>query len=181
MRKRAREEITPVTAMYNEQLITLNAHPKRKSISPKLPSFMSLKSSLYCNQRSRLPPMLKMRDEIRVEGDWTKTLTGKNFLLRDDGDSNKILILGHKRTYWSFLSSIPSMWMIPSPPVLPYFTSSSQSMALLTVSNSLWYMDSSLLKLEQITTDSSLSWRKRYRTVAWPCNLLLWWQTLNLH
>ena len=29
-----------------------------------------------------------------MEGDWTKTLTGENFLLRDDGDSNKILIFG---------------------------------------------------------------------------------------
>ena len=99
MRKRALEEITPVTAIYNEQLISLNTHPERNSIAPKLPSFMSLKSSLYHNRHSRLPPLPKMRDEIRVEGDWTKTLTGKNFLLRDDGDSNKILILGHKRTH----------------------------------------------------------------------------------
>ena len=38
--------------------------------------------------------MLKTRTEIRVEGDWTKTLTGENFLLHDDGDSNKILIFG---------------------------------------------------------------------------------------
>ena len=90
MRKRAGEETTPITAMYNEQLITLNAHPERKSIAPKLPSFMSLKSSLYCNQCSRLPPLLKMRDEIRVEGDWTKTLNDENFLLCDDG----ILIFG---------------------------------------------------------------------------------------
>ena len=29
-----------------------------------------------------------------MEGDWTKTLTGENFLLHDDGDSNKILIFG---------------------------------------------------------------------------------------
>ena len=32
-------------------------------------------------------------------------------------------------------------------------------------------MDSSLTKVEQITTDSSPSWNKRCRTVAWPCNL----------
>ena len=42
---------------------------------------MSLKSSFYRNQHSRLPPLPKTRTEIRVEGDWTKTLTGKNFLL----------------------------------------------------------------------------------------------------
>ena len=94
MRKTAHEEIILVTAMYNEQLISLNTHPERNSIAPKLPSFMSLKSSLYRNRHSRLPPLLKTRDEIRVEGDWTKTLTGENFLLCDDGDSNKILIFG---------------------------------------------------------------------------------------
>ena len=75
--------------------------------------------------------------------------------------------LGCRRTYWSFLSLIPSMLMVPSSPVLPYFASSSQSMALLTVSSSLWYTDSSLPKVEQITTDSSPSWRKRC-TEQWP-------------
>ena len=82
VRKRACEEVTPVTAIDNEQLISLNNHPKRNSIAPKLPSFTSLKSSLYGNQHSRQPPLPKTRDEIRVEGDWTKTLTGENFLLR---------------------------------------------------------------------------------------------------
>ena len=81
VRKRACEEVTPVTAIDNEQLISLNNHPKRNSIAPKLPSFTSLKSSLYGNQHSRQPPLPKTRDEIRVEGDWTKTLTGENFLL----------------------------------------------------------------------------------------------------
>ena len=94
MRKRAREEITPTPAIYNEQFISLNTHPERNSIAPKLPSFTSLKSSLYRNQRSRLPSLPKTRTEIRVEGDWTKTLTGENFFLHDDGDSNKILIFG---------------------------------------------------------------------------------------
>ena len=54
MRKRAREEITPIPAIYNEQLISLNTHPERNSIAPKLPNFTSLKSSLYRNRRSRL-------------------------------------------------------------------------------------------------------------------------------
>ena len=70
MRKRAREEITPIPAIYNEQLISLNTHPERNSIAPKLPSFTSLKSSLYRNRRSRLPPLPKTRTEIRVEGDF---------------------------------------------------------------------------------------------------------------
>ena len=93
---------------------------------------MSLKSSFYCNWRSRLPPLPKTRTEIWVEGDWTKTLTRENFLFCDNDDSNKILIFGKQG---SFPSSISPMWMVPSPPVLPYFTISSQSMAFLTVSS----------------------------------------------
>ena len=36
MKKRAREEITPVPAMYNEQLISLNTHPERNSIEVQM-------------------------------------------------------------------------------------------------------------------------------------------------
>ena len=82
--------------------------------------------------------------------------------------------LGFKRTYWSFLSSIPSMWMVPSPPVHPYFASLHNHWLCWW---SAWYTDSSLPKVEQIITDSLPSWRKRCRRVARPCNLLLWWQT----
>ena len=36
MKKRASEEITPIPAIYNEQLISLNTHSDRNSIAPKL-------------------------------------------------------------------------------------------------------------------------------------------------
>ena len=81
MRKRACEKTTPVPAIYNEQLISLNTHPERNSITPKLPSLTSLKSSLHRNRCSRLPLLPKI-------GDQTKTLIGENLPLRDDGDSN---------------------------------------------------------------------------------------------
>ena len=59
-----------------------------------------------------------------------KTLTGENFLLRDYGDSNKILIFGTQENLLKLSElDIPSMWIVPSLPVLPYFTSSSQSTA----------------------------------------------------
>ena len=43
MRKRAREEITPVHAIYNNHLST---HSDRDSIALQLPTFPSMKSSL---------------------------------------------------------------------------------------------------------------------------------------
>ena len=77
-----------------------------------------------------------------------KTLT---ILLGDDGDSNKILIFGMQENLLK-LSELDTIYVdgIPSPPVLPYFTISSQLMALLMVSSSLRYTDSSLPTVEQI-------------------------------
>ena len=90
---------------------------------------------------------------------WMKTLT---ILLHDDGNSNKILIFGMQENLLKF-SELNTIYMYvdgtfstcPS-----YFTSSSQLMALLTVSSSLRYTDFSLLKVKQIRTDSSPPWRK---------------------
>ena len=68
--------------------------PREKQHSTQTTKLHNLEIQLYHNWRSRLSPLPKMRTEIRVEGDWIKTLTGENVLLRDDGDSNKILIFG---------------------------------------------------------------------------------------
>ena len=57
MRKRAREEITPVPAIYNDHLIRLSTHSDRDSIALQLPTFTSMKSSLYRSRWSRLPPL----------------------------------------------------------------------------------------------------------------------------
>ena len=57
MRKRAREEITPVPAIYNDHLIHLSTHSNRDSIALQLPTFTSMKSSLYRSHWRRLPPL----------------------------------------------------------------------------------------------------------------------------
>ena len=57
MRKRAREEITPVPAIYNDHLIHLSTHSDRDSIPLQLPTFTSMRSSLYRSCWSRLPPL----------------------------------------------------------------------------------------------------------------------------
>ena len=71
---------------------------------------MSLKSSLYRNQCSRLPPPPKKRTEIRVEGVWMKTLTGENFLLHDDCDCNTRLIFGMQENLLK-LSELNTMYV----------------------------------------------------------------------
>ena len=53
---------SPPSQPYTMSSSCLNTHPERNSIAPKLPSFMSLKSSLYHNRHSRLPPLPKVRE-----------------------------------------------------------------------------------------------------------------------
>ena len=45
-----------------------------------------LKSSLYRNRRSRLPPMPESRANVHFDGEWTKTASGKDFLIAEDED-----------------------------------------------------------------------------------------------
>ena len=45
-----------------------------------------LKSSLYRNHRSQLPPMPESRANVHFDGEWTKTASGKDFLIAEDED-----------------------------------------------------------------------------------------------
>ena len=50
LRKRAREEVVPIPSVYNDALIELSTQHDHPMVAPKLPSFTSLKSSLYQSQ-----------------------------------------------------------------------------------------------------------------------------------
>ena len=45
------------------------------------------------DERARLPPLPKTRDEINLTGDWVNTQCGERFLFRNEGSSGHILIL----------------------------------------------------------------------------------------
>jgi hypothetical protein len=77
LRKRVREEHTPVPRIYNEALIELSIQEDRDSVAAKLhvPIFSSLKSSIYCSRRKRFPPLPKTREEIEVDDEFTYSLS----------------------------------------------------------------------------------------------------------
>ena len=50
LRKTAREEVVPIPSIYNDTLIELSKENDHPIVAPKLPSFTSLKSSLYQSQ-----------------------------------------------------------------------------------------------------------------------------------
>ena len=80
LRKRAREEVTPIPSIYNDALVDIAANSEEgESLAGRLPTFPSLKSSLYRSRRSRLPPLPQSREDVTIEGRW-------QFLLRQEDD-----------------------------------------------------------------------------------------------
>ena len=92
MRKAAETTVHPIPAIYQEELQQIATHPRRDEIAAAMPPLEQIKSSLYAHRRMRLPPLPSSRANICLEGEWTKTASGDDFLIADDGDDDKVLI-----------------------------------------------------------------------------------------
>ena len=92
LRKRAREELTPVPRIYNEALIELSTQEDRDSVAAQLSMFSSLKASLYRSRRKRFPPLPKTREEIEIDDEFTYSLNGDRLLRRIEGAGDKIML-----------------------------------------------------------------------------------------
>ena len=65
LRKRAREEITLIPSIYNDALVDLASDmAENREVASKLPTFPSLKSSLYRARQSRLPIFPQHREDV---------------------------------------------------------------------------------------------------------------------
>ncbi len=106
MKKRAREESTPVPRIYHDGLLQVAQESIRESVAPLLPTFSSLRSSLYRKRHQRLPPLPRSVDDLSFDGDWSKTLNGEDFMLGSrDGvflfsTSNNLAILAEASTLY---------------------------------------------------------------------------------
>ena len=78
LRERAREEVSPIPAIYNDALVDT-------ATQVELPTFPS-QSSMYRSQRSTLPTLPMSQEDVRIEGRWEKTLSGEQFFLRKEGE-----------------------------------------------------------------------------------------------
>jgi len=86
IRKKAREETTPMPTLYREELNRQNPD----NIA-NMPSFTSVSSALYRHRRHAIPNLPETRADVKLEGPWTETSDGQPFLLFDDGEDNKII------------------------------------------------------------------------------------------
>ena len=63
--------------------------PNNQGVASQIPTFNSLKTSLYRSRRARLPPLPQNRADLDLSG---KTLNGHDFVLIDDGTTDRIVI-----------------------------------------------------------------------------------------
>jgi hypothetical protein len=95
IRKRCREETTPVPAIYKEELTALRTRDWNQdtaSLVVNLPTYEGCKAQLYRQRSKTRPPLPKNRQDIRLDGEWTQTSTGQRFLLIDEGDDQRFLV-----------------------------------------------------------------------------------------
>ena len=91
MRKRARDESTSINIIYDDQLEALSQEQNSADALAQLPSLESIRSSLYRARHENTPILPIHRRDVNLSTRLTKTQSGEDFLLVDDGD-DKILI-----------------------------------------------------------------------------------------
>ena len=81
--------------IYVSYLLFHSGTPGCDEIAVNVPSFQSLKSSLYRTRLQRFPTLPQTREDIDFSGEWTRTASGEEFLLADAGqnDPNRYIVL----------------------------------------------------------------------------------------
>ncbi|XP_041377271.1 uncharacterized protein LOC121389688 [Gigantopelta aegis] len=87
LRKRAREETTPMQQIYNDEV----AKQALETV-PHLPSFPSMSSALYRQRRVLIPALPQTRADVILEEPWTQTNDGRRYLLFSDGNEDNMLV-----------------------------------------------------------------------------------------
>ena len=69
LRKRAREEVTPIPSIYNNALVDIATNSEEnEALAGSLPTLPSLTFLLYWSHRSRLPRLLQSCEDIQIKG-----------------------------------------------------------------------------------------------------------------
>ncbi len=73
MKKRAKEETTPIPTIYHEVLQEVAQSESRDAIAPVL--------RIYRKRHEKFPLLPQSVDDLNFEGEWSKTHSGDNFML----------------------------------------------------------------------------------------------------
>lgn len=98
----------PMKRAYRQafQEVDLN----NEEIMDEMPSFSKYKSSMYRARSSRLPPLPHTRAEVELNGEWTQTKDGRNFIISNDGDVDRLILFGTQQNL-RFLCDADTIYM----------------------------------------------------------------------
>jgi hypothetical protein len=82
----------PMKRVYAETYGNINVADEREI--DHLPSMNAIKSSLYRSRAKRLPGVPHTRAEVNLEGEWTQTIDGRDYVLANDGIDDRLIIFG---------------------------------------------------------------------------------------
>lgn len=86
----------------------IKSEPDHHNITSSFPTFYACKSTLYRQRGKEIPKLPISPQNIVLEGKWTRTNAGDNFLVADDGEDSRIVIFG---TDSNITTSPPATWM----------------------------------------------------------------------
>ena len=92
LKRKARESIQPIPTLYLNEVHQVAGRPDMDEVAAKLPTFQSMRASLYRPRRKRLPFMSNTRAEVHFEDEWTQTTDSRQFLMVEDGEDKKMVI-----------------------------------------------------------------------------------------
>lgn len=86
--------------IYEEERCTIRpenfikSEPDHPNITSSFPTVYACKSTLYRQRGKEIPKLPISPQNIVLEGKWTRTNAGDNFLMADDGEDSRIVIFG---------------------------------------------------------------------------------------
>ena len=86
------EPLKPLKRAYREVFDEIDLNNEQNL--DELPSLKKFKPALYRARRKRLPKLPHTMAEVLLPEEWTTTEDGRNFLLANDGEEERILIFG---------------------------------------------------------------------------------------
>ena len=95
MKTRCRNELIPVPAIYEDELVKLRNtewNEETKQLVEHIPTLQSCKGRMYNERHKILPPLPTTTEDININGVWAQTTIGEPFLLADDDTNGRILI-----------------------------------------------------------------------------------------
>lgn len=95
MKDRSRDELTPIPTIYEEELVKLRNrewNDDTQQLVQQIPTFQSCKDQFYNQRHKTLPALPTSLADLQLQGEWTETTTGQQFLLADDNTNGRILL-----------------------------------------------------------------------------------------